>query len=88
MEAAQHMESFYAMNLSYTGAADTSGNLNHFSADTDFNSYYTLAASGVSGSAYTLTATAKPNGGQAGDSCSPMSINSQGLTTPSSGGCW
>ncbi|MCC7276735.1 MAG: type IV pilin protein [Chromatiaceae bacterium] len=65
-------------NISYEA---TLANLGSFpSADYDF------AISGASGTAYTITATAK--GGQAGDvGCTSMTLNQASVKTPTSG-CW
>ncbi|WP_432454788.1 MULTISPECIES: type IV pilin protein [unclassified Agarivorans] len=87
VEAAQHMESYYSMNLTYSGAA-SSGSLTIYTPTHNFSDYYTLSTSGMSASAYTLSATPKSTAAQASDHCGTMSINSTGLTTPSSGGCW
>jgi len=47
--------------------------------------YYTFSLSGASGSAYTLTATAKYS--QAADTdCTPMTVNQAGIKSPAS--CW
>ena len=85
LEAGQTMEAYYAMNMSYSGAVSGAA-VSIYSPGPDFSDYYTLSASGVSASAYTLTAS--PKGAQAGDSCGALSFSSTGVTTPASGGCW
>jgi type IV pilus assembly protein PilE len=85
LAAGQAMEAFYAMNMSYSGAVN-GATVTVYSPGPDFSDYYTLNASSVSASGYTLTAT--PKGAQAGDSCNILSFSSTGATTPTSGGCW
>ncbi|MDO6763461.1 type IV pilin protein [Agarivorans sp. 1_MG-2023] len=86
VEAAQHMESYYAMHLNYSGAV-SSASLNFYTPSNDFGEIYTLTAvANSTGTSYTLTAT--PKGSQSGDSCGPLTISSTGATTPASGGCW
>ncbi|MDG1733517.1 MAG: type IV pilin protein [Thalassotalea sp.] len=61
-------------------------------AEESENGYYTFAISGATGNAYTLTATAKIGGAQAGDTgCTEMSVvfdtdYPKGNKTPE--GCW
>lgn len=53
--------------------------------------YYDIEASGLSRTAYVLTATPVSTGPQAGDSdCATLTINAQGITgsTPGTGECW
>jgi type IV pilus assembly protein PilE len=85
VEAAQQLENYYAMNLSYTGAI-TGTSLTIYTTNDDFNDYYTLTASAPTTSTFTLTAT--PTGSQSSDSCGTLTINSTGTTTPSTSGCW
>ncbi|WP_220720132.1 type IV pilin protein [Agarivorans litoreus] len=85
VEAAQQMESYYAMHLSYASAA-TGTSLSIYTPSNEFNEIYTLTADNVSSSGYKLTAT--PKGSQTGDSCGSLSLSSTGLKEPTTGGCW
>ncbi|WP_221074997.1 type IV pilin protein [Agarivorans aestuarii] len=85
VEAAQQMESYYAMHLSYASAA-TGTSLTIYTPSTEFNEIYTLTASNVGASSYTLSAT--PKGSQTGDSCQTLSITHTGHTSSASGDCW
>ncbi|UQN45221.1 type IV pilin protein [Agarivorans sp. B2Z047] len=85
VEAAQQMESYYAMHLSYASAA-TGTSLSIYTPSSEFNEIYTLTADNVSSSGYKLTAT--PKGSQVGDSCGNLSLSSTGLKEPTTGGCW
>ncbi|GAD02486.1 type IV pilin protein [Agarivorans albus] len=85
VEAAQYMESYYAMHLSYVGAA-TGTTLSIYNTSSDFDEIYTLKVSSVDKSSYTLEAS--PKGAQAGDSCGELSITSKGTTSAGTTGCW
>ncbi|BEU04903.1 type IV pilin [Agarivorans sp. OAG1] len=85
VEAAQKMESYYAMHLSYASAA-TGTSLTIYSPSTEFNEIYTLTVSNVGASSYTLTAT--PKGSQSSDDCQSLSITHTGHTSSTSGDCW
>lgn len=89
VEAAQHLENFYAMNLTYVGAvlpANSTGTLATLTLSGDFNQYYGLTFTSMAAS--TFTATAAPKGTQAADSCGSLSINSRNTTTAGVNGCW
>lgn len=84
VEAAQHLENFYAMNLTYSGSL--SGSVpTTLSLSNDFTDYYSLTAAVA---ASTFTVTAAPTGTQASDICATLSINSSNTTTPTTSGCW
>lgn len=85
VEAAQQLESYYAMHLSYASAA-TGTSLTIYTPSAEFNEIYTLTASNVGASSYTLKAT--PKGSQSGDSCGTLSITHTGQTSQTSGDCW
>ena len=77
--AAQEMERFYTVNLTYVGAPAA------FACDNETAPFYTV--SGVS-AARTYTLTAAPQGGQAGDSCGNLTLNQAGVKAPATPGCW
>jgi type IV pilus assembly protein PilE len=86
---ASYMERWYTTNLSYAGvttsnwpALDCASN-----AQTGNNYTYSLS-SAATASSYTLQAA--PIGGQlAGDTqCGTLTLNNQGVRTPSTAGCW
>ncbi|WP_163134116.1 type IV pilin protein [Agarivorans sp. Alg241-V36] len=87
MAAAQHMESYYAMHLNYSGAV-SGGSPTHFTPKSEFSDYYDLSATGMSKSTYKLVAKVKSGSGQASDSCQEFSIDSKGITAASNGECW
>jgi type IV pilus assembly protein PilE len=79
-EAAQRVENFYSMNLTYVNS------LAGYKGETDFQLHYDLALSAAI-STYTLTAT--PKGAQAtDDSCGTLAINHTQTTTAATTGCW
>lgn len=89
MEAAQSMESYYAMNMSYVGA-DLNGVPTVFSdkVPKDGNErYYTLRLNPVP-TAQSYTITAIPQGGQSSDQCGTLSLNRAGVRSPDQSGCW
>lgn len=91
LAAAQHMESYYAMNLNYTNAI-SSGQLTDFSPSSDFNKDYTLTPSG-SANTFLLKATPKTGSIQENDSCGILSIDNFSVTDAklagvSVSGCW
>ncbi|WP_415224992.1 type IV pilin protein [Psychromonas sp.] len=81
VEAAQQMENFYAMNLTYVNASSA------VSTNSEFDNYYSLAFTSMAASTFTVTASPKP-GSQSTDSCGDLTLNSQNVTTPTTGGCW
>lgn len=87
LAAAQKMESYYALNMSYSGAASGSSPTifsDKVPAD-GTERYYTLTVS-ASQSTYTLSAV--PQGSQSSDSCGTLSLTRAGAKTPSTSGCW
>ncbi|GAA4499350.1 type IV pilin protein [Pseudaeromonas paramecii] len=88
LAAAQKMESYYALNMSYAGAAASSGSPTVFSDKVPADGterYYTLTVS-ASQSSYTLNAV--PQGSQTSDSCGTLSLTRTGAKSPSTSGCW
>jgi len=84
LEASQYMESYYAMNLSYS-AAVSGGLVTGFTANSDFTDYYALTA--VAGTS-TFTLSATPSGGQSADSCGTLTITNTGATSAATTECW
>lgn len=87
LAAAQKMESYYALNMSYAGAA-SNGSPTIFSDKVPADGserYYTLT---VSASQSTYTLSAAPQGSQSSDSCGTLSLTRAGAKSPSTSGCW
>lgn len=81
LRAADMQERFYLQNSTY---APNAGVLNV--STTTENGYYTITVTGGP-STYTITATAA--GAQAGDECSPMTLNQAGQKgAPAGLSCW
>lgn len=80
LEAAQKMESFYAMNLTYVGATDAQGNSLIFPTQTPTSgtANYFIKASNLSKVGYTLTAERNTSGGQKTDPCGDLVLNRAG----------
>jgi type IV pilus assembly protein PilE len=80
-------EKYRASNTTYGTLADVWGN----TATTE-NGYYTLAITGVSGSAYTATATGvgdQANDSSSGTSCATLSLSVNNATvTKTPADCW
>ena len=94
LEAAQKMESFYALNQTYVGSADANGRSTIFSSnvpsDTSIN--YVLSVSATKTS-YTITATRSSSSAQRTDPCGDLIIKRDGTKTVanatySSSQCW
>lgn len=84
LSEAQRAERYFTQNMTYVGFTLASAN----SPDR----HYTIGICNATGAAFTLTANAytfcaTPTGAQSGDSCGIMSINQQGVRTPTTG-CW
>ncbi|KGQ20480.1 Type IV pilus biogenesis protein PilE [Lysobacter dokdonensis DS-58] len=79
-EAAQQMERFYTINMTYVGAPLPA-------CSADVTSFYTIAFNGANtATGYALSAT--PRGKQASDKCGTMGVNSANARTPTTAGCW
>lgn len=88
-EAAQSMESFYAMNMSYVGTSSgaTPTLFSNKVPKDGSERYYTLTLDPVpTKESYTIKAT--PQGGQAADTCSVLTLSRSGSKTPNQTGCW
>lgn len=86
LEASQFMESYYSMNLKYSGAI-SGGLITNFTSNDDFAEYYSLTGA-ASASSFTLSATPIPAGAQSKDECGVLSITHTGNTSPNTSGCW
>jgi len=71
----QAMENYYIENLSFDGVAD---DINYNLEPSSLTGRYTLEISGVSGRAYTLTATKSGNEPQSLDKCGNLTLNELG----------
>lgn len=92
VEAAQHLENFYAMNLTYSGAVSTSAGNSQPTTLTlrdEFKQYYKLTtaiSAAASTSSYTITATDPDSSTSATSNvCHTISLKSNSQTTPTSG---
>jgi prepilin-type N-terminal cleavage/methylation domain len=95
LEAAQKMESYYAMNLKYTGATDAQGNSTIFptQAPATGTANYYIKITAASTTSYTLTAQRNTSGSQAKDPCGNMVLNRDGTksvtnATYTADQCW
>jgi type IV pilus assembly protein PilE len=87
--AAQHLENYFAVNMNYSGAVDSSDDtLLYYSADTDFTDYYTLSLSSYSATAYALQAVPNSDGAQSSDSCGTLTLDSLEQTGADDTDCW
>ncbi|WP_160060345.1 type IV pilin protein [Psychromonas sp. L1A2] len=88
LEASQLMESYYAMNLNYSGAI-SGGVITSFTENDDFSELYTLTGVAVAGSSsYTLSATPITTGVQSDDECGTLTITHTGSTGADTSDCW
>lgn len=91
LEAAQHMESYYAVNLNYTNAI-SAAKITGFTLSTEFSEDYTLTPVS-NANTYLLKATPKTGSVQADDSCGVLSIDNFATTEAKLAnvvvtGCW
>ena len=94
LEAAQKMESFYALNQTYVGSADANGHSTIFSTNipSDGSINYVLSVSATKTS-YTITATRSNSSIQKTDPCGNLIIKRDGTKTVAnatytSAHCW
>ena len=86
LEAAQYMESYYAMNLNYSGAVAAS-KVTGFTSNDEFTDYYALTA--VAGTTtFTLSAAPLSTGAQSTDACGTLTVTNTGATSAGSTECW
>jgi type IV pilus assembly protein PilE len=91
MQAAQTMESYYALNMTYIGANTGTTTAPKIFGDKSpvdgTERYYTLTLDPVpTATSYTIKAV--PQGGQASDKCGTLSINRIGVRTAAQSDCW
>ncbi|WP_413694335.1 type IV pilin protein [Psychromonas sp. KJ10-2] len=86
LEASQLMESYYAMNLDYSGAI-SGGEVTDFTVNDEFSDYYSLTASAAA-STFNLSATPLSTGAQSEDECGTLTITQTGSTGADSSDCW
>lgn len=89
LAAAQTMESFYAMNMTYVGSSSgTTPTIFTAKVPKDGSErYYTLSFTAApTASSYTLQAV--PQGSQAGDRCGTLSLTRAGVRSASQTDCW
>jgi type IV pilus assembly protein PilE len=91
MQAAQTMESFYALNMTYVGANTGTTTAPAIFSDKSpvdgTERYYTLTLD-PQPTATSYTIKAVPQDGQATDKCGTLSINRLGVRTAAQSGCW
>lgn len=91
IEAAQIMESYYALNMTYVGSnIDATSTPKIFSDKSPVDGserQYTLKLNPVpTATGYTIQAV--PQGGQANDKCGTLSVNRLGVRNAAESGCW
>ncbi|TEW56782.1 prepilin-type N-terminal cleavage/methylation domain-containing protein [Psychromonas sp. RZ22] len=86
LEASQMMESYYAMNLDYSGAI-AGGKVTSFTVNDDFSDYYQLTAVATK-STFTLSATPISTSAQSSDKCGTLTITQTGSTSAATTDCW
>ncbi|WP_111978538.1 type IV pilin protein [Algibacillus agarilyticus] len=87
-EAAQQLESYYALNLTLKGSVASDKSLAYYKGSDDFLNNYTLTAILSNNTSYTLTATPKSGSFQADDPCGALSLSSNQSTSASHDYCW
>lgn len=92
LDAAQRMESFYALNFTYVGA-DSNGVPTIFPNKVPkdgTDNYYTLSVSGASRTSYSIIATPTTGSSQTSDVCGTLSLDRTGnkTATGNSSNCW
>ncbi len=91
LAAAQTMESFYAMNMTYAGSANgTTQTIFTAKVPKDGSEhYYTLTLDPAPGATtYTIKAVPKAGSSQAGDRCGTLSLTRAGVRSASQTDCW
>ena len=81
METAQFMERFFTTNNSYAAAPLLSNQ-----SPRTGTAKYAISFTVQTAAAYTLQAL--PQGGQASDPCSTLTVTNTGATSPAGAGCW
>lgn len=81
MEQAQFMERSFVSNREYPTVAQ-------FDVPRDGSTKYYRVTTTVNNANFTYTIAAAPINAQAGDKCGTLSVNHQGVRSPSTAGCW
>jgi type IV pilus assembly protein PilE len=89
VEASQHLENFYSMNLIYTDSIDIDKKPSTLTLTDAFSNFYTLETE-VTATGFTITATAnaqqEDDTSADGTACKELTLNNQNLTLPTK--CW
>ena len=91
LAAAQTMESFYAMNMTYAGSANgTTPTIFTAKVPKDGSEhYYTLTLDPAPGATtYTIKAVPKAGSSQASDRCGTLSLTRAGVRSAAQADCW
>ena len=91
LAAAQTMESFYAMNMTYAGSANgTTPTIFTAKVPKDGSEhYYTLTLDPAPGATtYTIKAVPKAGSSQASDRCGTLSLTRAGVRSATQADCW
>jgi len=86
LEASQLMESYYSMNLDYSGAI-SSAKVTNFTVSDEFSEYYGLTGTATV-STFTLSAAPLSTGAQNEDECGTLTITHTGSTGSDASDCW
>lgn len=84
LSLAQYLESKYNASFSYPAASNIPTSL---TAPSNVSAFYTISVNTIEGS-QTYTITAAPTTKQNDTQCGTLTLNEQGVKTPSTGGCW
>ncbi|WP_290038866.1 type IV pilin protein [Psychromonas sp. 14N.309.X.WAT.B.A12] len=87
LEASQLMESYYSMNLDYSGAISSDDEVTDFIVSDDFSEYYELTGAATA-STFTLSAAPLSTGAQSEDECGTLTITHTGSTGADASDCW
>ena len=84
LSLAQYLESKYNASFSYPAASSIPTSL---TAPSNISAFYTIAVNTVEGSqTYTITAT--PKSAQNDSMCGTLTLEEDGVKTPTTSGCW
>ncbi|MEG3755479.1 type IV pilin protein [Psychromonas arctica] len=86
LEASQLMESYYSMNLDYSGAI-SSAKVTNFTVSDEFSEYYGLTGAATAAT-FTLSAAPLSTGAQSEDECGTLTITHTGSTGADASDCW
>lgn len=90
VQLSQYMENFYAMNMTYVGAASDGvpTGFSHIVPSDSDDPYYSLTVENASTTGYLLKATPSATSSQKNDSCGVLSLTRQGVTSAANASCW